>query len=85
MKLCESFEDTITAIATPIGAGGIGIIKISGPEAWAIGRRLFDQSDSLETIQSHHLYHGHIVDPNTGNTVDEVLVSFMRAPSTYTS
>ncbi|MBW2581719.1 MAG: tRNA uridine-5-carboxymethylaminomethyl(34) synthesis GTPase MnmE [Deltaproteobacteria bacterium] len=84
MKLCESFEDTIAAIATPIGAGGIGIIKISGPEAWAIGRRLFDQSGSLETIQSHHLYHGHIVDSKTEKTVDEVLVSFMRAPSTYT-
>jgi tRNA modification GTPase len=42
MKLCESFDDTIAAIATPIGAGGIGIIKISGPEAWAIGRRLLD-------------------------------------------
>jgi tRNA modification GTPase len=84
MKLCESFEDTIAAIATPIGAGGIGIIKISGPEAWAIGRRLFDQSGSLETIQSHHLHHGHIVDSKTEKTVDEVLVSFMRAPSTYT-
>ena len=84
MKLCESFEDTIASIATPIGAGGIGIIKISGPEAWAIGRRLFDQSAFLETIQSHHLYHGHIVDSKTEKTVDEVLVSFMRAPSTYT-
>jgi tRNA modification GTPase len=84
MKFCESFEDTIAAIATPIGAGGIGIIKISGPEAWAIGRRLFNQSGFPETIQSHHLYHGHIVDSKTGKTVDEVLVSFMRAPSTYT-
>ncbi|MGW8221601.1 MAG: tRNA uridine-5-carboxymethylaminomethyl(34) synthesis GTPase MnmE [Syntrophobacteria bacterium] len=84
MKLCQSFEDTIAAIATPIGAGGIGIIKISGPEAWAIGRRLFVQSGSLEAIQSHHLYHGHIVDSTTDKTVDEVLVSFMRAPSTYT-
>jgi tRNA modification GTPase len=84
MKLCQSFEDTIAAIATPIGAGGIGIIKISGPEAWAIGRRLFVQSGSLESIQPHHLYHGHIVDSKTEKTVDEVLVSFMRAPSTYT-
>ena len=84
MKLCESLEDTIAAIATPIGTGGIGIIKISGPESWAIGRRLFDHSGSLETIQSHHLYHGHIVDSKTGNTVDEVLISFMRAPTTYT-
>ncbi len=84
MKLCEPLEDTIAAIATPIGTGGVGIIKISGPEAWAIGRYLFHQSGPLDVIQSHHLYYGHIVEPQTGKTVDEVLISFMRGPSTYT-
>ena len=84
MKVCEPLEDTIAAIATPIGTGGVGIIKISGPEAWALGRHLFHLAGFPETIQSHHLYHGHIVDPETEKTVDEVLVSFMRAPSTYT-
>lgn len=84
MKLNKFFEDTIAAIATPVGTGGIGIIKISGPQAWDIGRQLFHKSGSLETIQSHHLYHGHIIEPKTGISVDEVLLSFMRAPTTYT-
>ncbi len=50
MKLNKFFEDTIAAIATPVGTGGIGIIKISGPQAWDIGRQLFHKSGSLETI-----------------------------------
>ena len=84
MKVCEPLEDTIAAIATPIGTGGIGIIKMSGPEAWAVGRHLFHFSESPKTIQSHHLYHGHIVEPGTHKTVDEVLICFMRGPATYT-
>ncbi len=84
MKVCDSFEDTIAAIATPVGTGGIGIIKVSGPDAWAIGRQLFHQSKSQEVIQSHHLYHGYITEPETGKTVDEVLISFMHGPTTYT-
>ena len=84
MKVCEPLEGTIAAIATPIGIGGIGIIKISGPEAWAMGRHLFHLSGSLQTIQSHHLYHGHIIEPGTHRTVDEVLICFMRGPATYT-
>jgi len=84
MKVCEPLEDTIAAIATPIGTGGIGVIKISGPEAWAMGRHLLHLSGSPEAIQSHHLYHGHIFEPGTDKTVDEVLVSFMRGPATYT-
>jgi tRNA modification GTPase len=84
MRLTNCFEDTIAAIATPVGAGGIGVIKISGPEALTIGHRLFHQSGSVETNQSHHLYHGHIFEPETGKTVDEVLISFMSGPHTYT-
>ncbi|UCG11136.1 MAG: tRNA uridine-5-carboxymethylaminomethyl(34) synthesis GTPase MnmE [Deltaproteobacteria bacterium] len=84
MKLIKSLDDTIAAIATPIGAGGIGVVKISGPKAWAISQQLFHSSTCPQTIQSHRLYHGHIVEPATGKTVDEVLVSLMRAPTTYT-
>ncbi len=85
MKVTDHFDDTIAAIATPVGSGGIGIIKISGPEALTVGRQLFRESRPLETIfQSHHLYHGHIVEPETGKTVDEVLISFMDGPHTYT-
>ncbi|MGD8970913.1 MAG: tRNA uridine-5-carboxymethylaminomethyl(34) synthesis GTPase MnmE, partial [Desulfobacterales bacterium] len=88
---------TIAAIATPPGTGGIGIIKISGPEALKIAATLFrsckndnkpsraDSSDGLPTnVQSHRLYYGHIVDPETGIDVDEVLVVVMLAPHSYT-
>jgi tRNA modification GTPase len=78
------FDDTIAAISTPVGAGGIGIIKISGPRAWAIGLQLFHTSKSLNPIRSHSLYHGHVREPATGRAVDEVLISFMRTPYTYT-
>ena len=84
MKVCEPLQDTIAAIATPIGTGGIGIIKISGPEAWAVGRHLCHLSGSPQILQSHHLYHGHIIEPGTPRTVDEVLICFMRGPATYT-
>jgi len=77
-------DETITAIATPAGVGGIGVIKVSGPSAWAIGRRLFRPSRPQGELCSHRLYHGDIVAPETGRPVDEVLASFMRAPHTYT-
>ena len=85
-----SLDDTITAISSPLGEGGIGIVKISGPDVSAILQALFRPSkaahrsaDRWEPV-SHRLYHGHIVDPRTEEVVDEVLVSYMRAPHTYT-
>ncbi|HOI96429.1 MAG TPA: tRNA uridine-5-carboxymethylaminomethyl(34) synthesis GTPase MnmE [Syntrophobacter fumaroxidans] len=77
-------HDTICAIATPVGEGGVGIIKISGPEATAIARRLFLRSGSGSGLESHRLYHGWIKDPVTGQSLDEVLVGTMAAPHTYT-
>ena len=77
-------DDTIAAIATPAGVGGIGVVKISGSSAWAIGERLFQPARVSEKLGSHRLYHGHILEPETGRPVDEVLTSFMRAPHTYT-
>ena len=88
---------TIAAVATPPGIGGVGIIKISGPEALKIAATLFrsrkndkntrktDRGDFLPTnFQSHRLYYGHIVDPETENNADEVLLAVMRAPRSYT-
>ncbi|MBX6422309.1 tRNA uridine-5-carboxymethylaminomethyl(34) synthesis GTPase MnmE [Thermosulfurimonas sp. F29] len=77
-------EDTIAAIATPPGPGAIGVIKVSGPESEAILRRIFRPARPREHFESHRLYYGHIVDPETGETVDEVLVALMRAPRSYT-
>ena len=64
-----SLDDTITAISSPIGEGGIGIVKLSGPDVLSILQTLFvpsktpTQDDSAWRPVSHHLYHGHIVDP----------------------
>ncbi len=77
-------KDTIAAISTPPGTGGIGIVKISGPAAQQIRAQLFRASRPGETPASRHLYHGIIVDPDGEQTVDEVLVSWMAAPNTYT-
>lgn len=81
-----SLDDTIAAIATPIGQGGIGIVRLSGPQALAIARKLFVPAKGAPNadLASHRLYYGHIVAPQTGRIVDEVLLSYMRAPHTYT-
>ena len=81
-------DDTIAAIATPPGVGGIGIVRLSGPEAFAIGNLLFKGSArrdrSSSPPASHLLTHGHVIDPAGGERIDEVLAVFMRAPHTYT-
>jgi tRNA modification GTPase len=75
--------DTIAAISTPPGEGGIGIVRMSGPQAVQIGLSLFRFASAINKPQSHRLYYGHIVDAE-GSAVDEVLVSFMFSPHTYT-
>ncbi len=77
-------RDTIAAIATPSGLGGIGLIRVSGPAAEPIGRRLFRPSRRLVVFVSHHLIRGEIVSPRTGAVLDDVLVAFMKGPHTYT-
>ncbi len=74
------YQDTITAIATPPGEGGIGIVRLSGPDALAIVEKLFSGH-----IQPNHLAYGHIHDSNSNEVVDEVMVSYMPAPHSYTS
>ena len=77
-------SDTICAISTPPGAGGIGIIRISGPLALAHLQTIFQPRDRGCSFDSHRLYYGHIVHPRKNKTLDEVLSVFMAAPSTYT-
>ncbi len=77
-------EATIAAIATPPGAGGIGIIRVSGLQAHAILQQLFQPKNPQRTFISHRLYFGAIVHPKTGAAIDEVLAVYMRAPRTYT-
>lgn len=77
-------EDTIAAIATPPGIGGIGIIRVSGPKATDIARLLFKSSKGDDAYRSHHLYHGDIISPETGSVIDEVLIALMMKPHSYT-
>ncbi len=80
-----SLDDTIAAISTPIGQGGIGIVRMSGDEALPIATRIFAPQHPWQgEPASHYLHYGHIVDPETGDVVDEVLLSYMEAPRTYT-
>jgi tRNA modification GTPase len=75
--------DTIAAISTPLGEAGIGIVRLSGPAAESIARQLFRPHRPRLKWRSHQLYLGHILDGNA-EVVDEVLLSLMRAPHTYT-
>lgn len=78
-------NDTIAAIATPPGQGGIGIIRVSGGESFELVQPLFQyRGKSAGLPPSHMLTYGRIVDPTSREIIDEVLVAFMRAPHTYT-
>ncbi|MGD0281020.1 MAG: tRNA uridine-5-carboxymethylaminomethyl(34) synthesis GTPase MnmE [Dissulfurispiraceae bacterium] len=79
-------DDTIAAIATPIGEGGIGIIRLSGNDSVDIADRIFAArgAKKLKDAASHTITYGFIVDPAQGEKIDEVLVTVMRAPRTYT-
>ncbi|HDI79000.1 MAG TPA: tRNA uridine-5-carboxymethylaminomethyl(34) synthesis GTPase MnmE [Desulfobacteraceae bacterium] len=80
----SSIKDTIAAISTPIGKGGIGIIRISGDEAWKIAERIFLPKHPIADFQPHHLYLGNVLDPESRSIIDEVLISYMKAPHSYT-
>lgn len=79
-----NLSDTIAAIATPVGSGGIGIVRISGEKAIDIASGLFvpNRGKALKDRKSHTISYGKIV--YNGRECDEVLVSIMRAPNTYT-
>ncbi|SFC73833.1 tRNA modification GTPase [Alkalibacterium subtropicum] len=77
--------DTIAAISTPPGEGGIGIVRISGDEALEIADRVYQAGKKeLSKQKTHTIHYGHIVNPKTDTQIDEVMVTVMRAPKTYT-
>ena len=79
------YQDTIAAIATAVGEGGVGIVRVSGPEAAAIAGRVFRRArGGAARLPSHRLVYGLIVDPETGATIDEALAVRMAAPHSYT-
>lgn len=79
-------EDTIVAISTAIGAGAIGIVRLSGPDAIPLAGAVFrpQRSAPLGAEETYSLLYGHVVDPDTSEMIDEGLMAVMRKPRSYT-
>ncbi len=78
------FPNTIAAISTPPGIGGIAVIRISGKDSLNIAAQIFKGKFSPEKIETHRVIHGKIIEPETKEEIDEVLLTVMHAPETYT-
>ena len=78
-------EDTIAAVATPAGEGGVGIVRVSGPDAERIAAALFVRAEGKNgRLKSHMLHYGTIRDPKSDKILDQVLLTIMRKPRSYT-
>jgi tRNA modification GTPase len=86
MKFWEN--DTIAAISTPIGESGIGIVRISGPKALEIAQEVFRDKNlnktKIKNIFSHTVHYGFVIDPESVEKIDEVILILMKKPKTYT-
>lgn len=78
-------EDTIAAVATALGEGSIAVIRISGPEAINVAARIFRSRADLRAADTHTVHYGKIVDPAEGRILDEVLVTVMKGPRSFTA
>jgi len=81
------FDDTIAAIATPLGEGGLAVVRVSGADAFVVADKIFKvggraASSPVSSAPTHTIHYGKIV--RHGDTVDEVLLSILRAPRTFT-
>jgi tRNA modification GTPase len=83
LEVVKMDTDTITAISTPIGEGAIAIVRLSGPEAIKIASSIYRGND-LNDAQSHTIHYGKIIDPSSNEIIEEVMVSIMRGPKTFT-
>jgi len=81
-------EDTVTAISTPIGEGGIGVVRISGSKALKIAEHMFrnkkNKKVAIKELESHHVYYGFIVSPDRKEILDETMMTLMKKPNSYT-
>jgi len=78
--------DTIAAISTPMGEGAIAIVRLSGDDAVTIADKIFTSPSgkSLTERESHTIHYGHLVNPKTNEVIEEVMLSLMRGPKTFT-
>lgn len=77
-------NDTIAAISTPLGEGGIAVIRVSGPQAIELSAKIFSSKNSLNHAPTHTVHYGHIYNPLNKERMDEVLVTLMRGPKSFT-
>jgi tRNA modification GTPase len=77
-------DDTIVAIATPAGRGGIGVVRVSGPDARAIARPMLRLAHEHD-LQAGHAHFGELIEPASGERIDEVVVTFFAKPHSYTT
>ncbi|WP_438348357.1 tRNA uridine-5-carboxymethylaminomethyl(34) synthesis GTPase MnmE [Paenibacillus sp. FA6] len=77
-------SDTIAAIITAVGEAGIAVIRVSGPEAIIEVERIFKSRIKLTEADSHTVQYGHVINPHTGEQIEEVLTTVMRAPRSFT-
>ncbi len=77
-------SDTIAAISTAHGTGGIGIVRISGENSFDIAEKIFKGKKSFRDMRSHSISYGKIINPKNGKTLDEVMITKMRGPNTFT-
>lgn len=77
-------KDTIAALATPAGIGGISVIRISGDLAFPLVETVFEGSTAIQDALSHTIHYGKIIDPDSTSVIDTVLVSLFRGPHSYT-
>lgn len=81
----SGLEETIAAVSTPPGESGIGIVRLSGEKSLDIANSLFIRAKGVSSpIKPHHVYYGYIVNPGDTHPVDEVLLTYMKAPKSYT-
>jgi tRNA modification GTPase len=82
-----SVSDTISGIATPLGEGGIGIIRISGTNALSVAEKMVKLSfrGNFRDIPSHTIHYGYVHNPKTGEKVDEILLLVMKGPRSFTA
>lgn len=78
--------DTIAAISTPMGEGAIAVVRLSGSDAISIAGRLFKSvsGKQLEDVATHTIHYGHLIDPKSGQVVEEVMMTVMKGPKTFT-
>lgn len=77
-------NDTIAAISTPQGIGGVGIIRISGEDAFNIAEKIFRGKKDFSSIKTHTINYGKLIDPENGEIIDEILLTKMKKPNTFT-